>query len=113
MREEILTKANTLASYLTEHNCKDVQVVDLGEGNSVADCFIVATVTSVGHLKGVAHQLWGEIINQGLKVNNRHKDVGDDGWTLIDCGDIIIHLMSSELREFYSLEKLWQKTQEL
>ena len=26
--------------------------------------------------------------------------------------DIIIHLMSSEMREFYSLEKLWQRLED-
>ena len=48
----------------------------------------------------------------GLSVNNRHKTPGDDGWELIDCGDIVIHLMSPDLREFYSLEKLWKATED-
>lgn len=113
MREEISKKAEELRSFLDEHNCKDVQIVDLNENNSIADCFIVATVTSVGHLKGVVHQIWSELNRLELAVNNRHKSVEEDGWTLIDCSTIVIHLMSSELRAFYSLEKLWEKTQSL
>ena len=69
-------------------------------------------MNSVGHLKGVVPQIWDEINDSGLKVNNRHKTPGDDGWELIDCGDIVIHLMSPELREFYNLERLWRATAE-
>ncbi len=107
MRKEIEEKAKALAAFLEEHNCKDVQVMDLGDC-SWTDCFVIGTVTSVGHLKGVVHQIWDEIIDLGLNVNNRHKTPGEDGWELIDCGDIVIHLMSPDLREFYSLEKLWK-----
>ena len=112
MREEIREKAEAIKTYLGDHNVKDVVVVDLGEC-SWTDCFVIGTVTSVGHLKGVAHQLWGEIKDLGLEVNNRHKSPGDDGWELIDCGDIVIHLMSAELRDFYNLEKLWATTETL
>ena len=112
MREEIREKAEAIKTYLGEHNVKEVVVVDLGEC-SWTDCFVIGTVTSVAHLKGVAHQLWGEIKDLGLEVNNRHKSPGDDGWELIDCGDIVIHLMSAELRDFYNLEKLWQTTENL
>ena len=28
-------------------------------------------------------------------------------WCLIDCGDVIIHIFSSEGRQFYDLERIW------
>ena len=112
MKEEIQKKAEIIKSYLEDHKCSDVTIVDLGEGCSCADCFVIGTVSSVGHLKGVVHQLWNELLDLGLSVNNRHKTPGDDGWELIDCKDIVIHLMSPELREFYNLEKLWKATSE-
>lgn len=112
MREEIREKCERIKSYLDEHRVKDVVILDLEEC-SWTDAFIVGTVTSVAHLKGVAHQMWGELKELGLEVNNRHKSPGDDGWELVDCGDIVIHLMSEELREFYNLEKLWKATESL
>jgi ribosome-associated protein len=31
----------------------------------------------------------------------------EDGWLLIDFGDIILHVFSTDQREYYQLEKLW------
>ena len=112
MKEEIKKKAEIIKQYLEDHKCSDVKIIDLGPECSWADCFVIGTVSSVGHLKGVVHQLWGELLDLGLTVNNRHKSPGDDGWELIDCSDIVIHLMSPDLREFYNLEKLWKATEE-
>ena len=39
----------------------------------------------------------------GIKIEGQ----GGDDWLLVDAGDVIIHLMSSEAREFYDLESLW------
>ena len=103
MKDNIRNMTDKLRSYLEDHKCADVIVIDMENECS----------SSVGHLKGVVHQLWGELKELGLEVSNRHKSPGTDGWELIDCGDIVIHLMSQELREFYNLEKLWKATENM
>jgi len=108
MNKTVAANAEKLGQFLEDHKCTNVNILDIAGECSWADCFIIATVTSVGHLKGVAHELWDEINDLGLNVANRHKSPQGDGWELIDCGDVVIHLMSEELRDFYSLEKLWQ-----
>ncbi|ACH93712.1 Iojap protein family protein [Borrelia duttonii CR2A] len=30
-------------------------------------------------------------------------------WTVISCGGLVIHLMSKNSREYYELEKIWDK----
>ena len=112
MTEQLSEDVNVLKNYLEGQNCKDVNVIDVEGRCSWADVLIIATVTSVAHLRGVAHELWGELNDLGLEVSDRHKTPAGDGWELIDAGSIVIHLMSAELRDFYSLEKLWKKTEE-
>lgn len=109
MKEEIREKAAAISEFLVDHKGLEVTTIDVSEECSWTESFVICTVTSLGHLRGLARELWGLLDELGLEVNNRHKAVGDDGWELIDCGDIVIHLMSQELRDFYSLEKLWQK----
>ena len=113
MKDTTKLNADKLKAFLEDHKCTDVAVIDVAAECTWTECFIIATVSSVGHLKGVVHQIWTELKELGLEVNNRHKSPGTDGWELIDCGDVVIHLMSQELREFYNLEKLWKATENM
>lgn len=97
-----------IANFITDNKGEDTVVIDVSEVSGWADCFIVSTVNSVGHLKGVAKELWNFLAERDLTVINRHKNVAGDGWELIDCGNIVIHLMGKDLRDFYNLERLWQ-----
>ena len=113
MKDTTKVNADRLKAFLDDHKCTDTVVIDVAGECTWTECFIIATVSSVGHLRGVVHQIWDEINTLGMSVVNRHKSPDTSGWELIDCGDIVIHLMSAELREFYNLEKLWKATENL
>jgi ribosome-associated protein len=36
-----------------------------------------------------------------------------DGWLVVDLGDVVVHLFSPELRDYYKLEQLWEKGKRL
>jgi len=99
--------ANLIGGFISEHNGENVIVVDIKEQSSWTDYMIIATVNSVGHLRGLVRQLKEMLSDNSIDILMRHKQISDDGWELIDCGSYVIHLMNLEMREFYDLEKLW------
>lgn len=102
-----------IAAFINERKGSDTVVIDVSQQAGWTDFFIISTVSSLAHLKGLARDIWGFLSDRGITVLNRHKQVSKEGWELIDCGDIVIHLMSSELREFYNLERLWHLGEQL
>lgn len=70
------------------------------------DFFIILTASSTRRAKAIADN-----IQEGLKKNNvliRNKEGGEDSeWILLDLFDIVVHIFSRNLREFYKLDRLW------
>lgn len=84
----------------------DVTVIDILGKSSIADAMLVATGTSQRHVRSLAENV--RLAAKGAG----HPPLGVEGddrsdWVLVDLGDVIVHVMTEEKREFYSLEKLW------
>lgn len=99
--------ATLIGSFISDHSGEDVLVLNIREQSSWTDYMIIATVNSTGHLKGLVKQLKEMLSDNSIDILMRHKQISEDGWELIDCGSYVIHLMNSEMRDFYDLDKLW------
>ena len=101
-------KALEIAHLIEDYKGENVKVIDVSELNSWTDYFVIATVTSASHWKGLYKHVKDYVKENDLEINvpNRKVASGDD-WNLIDIGPIVVHLMSAEARAFYDLEKLW------
>ncbi|MFK8067754.1 MAG: ribosome silencing factor [Gammaproteobacteria bacterium] len=91
---------------LEDIKAEDIQVLDVREITSIADYMIVASGKSGRQVKALAQNVVEEAKKNGVQP------IGTEGeekaeWVLVDLGDIIIHVLKPETREFYQLEKLW------
>ncbi len=46
-------------------------------------------------------------VKKEFQIRGRIEGSPQDGWVLVDFGDVVLHLFSPERREYYRLEDLW------
>ena len=107
-------KALEIAQLMEDGKGKDVVVLDVSQLNSWTDFFVIVTVNSSVHWKGLYKIVkdYGKENDMQIHITNKKTPDGDD-WNLIDIGTVVVHLMSVDARNFYDLEKLWFKGEKL
>ncbi len=94
------------AQQLAEKKASDVAVLDISARSGFAAFFVIATAHSLRQLASLCDELDDRLSKEG--VNVRHVEgKGDSGWILMDCGDSIVNLFTSEQREHYQIERIW------
>lgn len=85
---------------------RDITVVDVQGKTSITDFMVIVSGTSERHVKSLAHHV--------AEAAKKHQimPLGIEGeesseWVLVDLGEVIVHVMKPQTREFYQLEKLW------
>lgn len=91
---------------LEERKGQDIIVLDVIGKTSVTDYMVIVTSTSERHAKSLAEYVLVEVKEKGFKPLGMEGQQGSD-WVLLDLGDIILHVMTAQARDFYQLEKLW------
>lgn len=100
--------ALAVARFLDEHKAASTVVLDLAGVSPLADYFVIATARSAAHLAGLARELEALLDGIGVRpLHAPHKRAAVTGWLLVDLGDVVVHVMEREPREFYDLERLW------
>jgi ribosome-associated protein len=91
---------------LDDLKAKDITVIDVRNKTSVTDWVVIATGSSSRHVKSLANSVVTSMKDAGRPVLGVEGE--DDGeWVLVDLGDVIVHVMQQQVREFYDLESLW------
>jgi len=108
MSETPLELAHTIVETLDEKKGANILLLDLIGVCSFTDYFVLCTAVSERTLKALAEEVHIQVKKKYSKNEYSLEGDASSGWILIDYGDVILHLFSADLRNYYKLEELWE-----
>lgn len=96
---------NIITQSLDDGKAENIVTMDLQGKTSIASYMVVASGTSQRHVASLADQIEMKLKAAGYKSVIEGAEKAD--WVLIDAFDVIVHIFKPEVREFYSIEKMW------
>ncbi len=94
-------RVERIVAFLDSKKAEEIESFNLENVDYLAKRVIIANSLGAKHSASLATQLKVEL--KPLGEDFLHVDESDD-WVVIDLGDILIHVMTSEARQIYSLE---------
>ena len=85
----------------------DVVVLDVGVVLSIAGYFVIAAASNPRQVRAVVDQVESRVKSELGRPPVRTEGVREQQWTLIDYGDVVVHVFLESVREFYEIERLY------
>jgi ribosome-associated protein len=106
-----LQLAHALVQAIEDKKGENIVLLDISKQSAFADYFVIANGSSERQLKALAEAV-SAVSDQTVKrrqILKRIDDQAEGGWVLVDLGDVVVHLFSSDQRKHYALEQLWSE----
>jgi ribosome-associated protein len=104
-------RASPLLSIVTaaleDMKAVNVKNLDVRGLTDIADSMLIASGNSDRHVRSIAEHVVEKAKAAGFRPLGV-EGARDAEWVLVDLQDILVHVMLPRVREFYSLEKLWE-----
>lgn len=101
--KEIAIKA---AQVLTDKKASDVIIIDISEKSSFSDYLVVASGGSERQAGTLATEVIDQLAKDGIFARSI-EGKRNSGWILLDYGDIIVNVFTTDQRNRYNIEKVW------
>ena len=95
-------RTERIVNFLDEKKADEIEVFNLDEVDYIAKRVIIVNAISSKHAAALADMLKQELKPLGEEF--LHVDESEE-WVVIDLGDILVHLMTSDARQLYSMEE--------
>lgn len=106
---EIARRAVEMAS---EKQAEDIVLLDVRQACSFTDYVVICHGESDRQLDAIRKEIVDNLKSSAVQP---HKSEGnsDSGWIVLDYAGVIVHIFSRELRNYYSLDSVYEKAPQL
>lgn len=107
-----LEKVHYLAKILDSKKGRNIIALDLKGATIIADYFVICTAGSPAQM----HALYEAACEEMAKAGNpaeRTEGMKNPDWALLDFGGVMLHIFSTNMRDFYGLDNLWAEAEKI
>ena len=91
---------------LEDIKARDIKLINVARLTSVFDYIAIASAESTRQTKALAKNVMDKVKESGGWIYGIEGEQSGE-WVLVDCGDVVVHIMQPAVREHYKLEELW------
>ncbi len=96
-----------LAGLMDEKKAKDIVILDIGRVSIMADYFVICSTDTSTQLRALSDVITLELKKKFERTPRSEQRDKSGRWYLLDYGDVVVHLLHKEAREYYAIEKFW------
>ena len=97
---------DVIVEALEDIKAKDIRVINVANITSVSDHVAIASADSNRQTRALASNVVDKVREAGYAIYGTEGEESGE-WVLVDCGDVVVHIMQPAIREYYKLEELW------
>lgn len=103
----------TIAQAADDRKGDNIVLLDVSEVSYLTDYFVIVTGYSKAQIRAIADSVEEKVTKEFQRHPLRTEGKSESNWTLQDYGDVIVHIMLPQEREFYNLEAFWGHAEQI
>jgi ribosome-associated protein len=102
-----------IAEAARDKKADDIMILNLSRESGIADWFIICQGDNVQHNRAIADNIQAELLKRGVSpwhtegIRGSASGSAVGAWIVMDFSDVIVHIMTPQVRDYYRLEELW------
>ncbi len=91
----------------SDMKASEVLVLDVGAVLSIAGYFVIASGSNPRQVRAIVDDIEAKVKAEFGRSPVRTEGIREQQWSLIDYGDVVVHVFLDSVREFYEIERLY------
>jgi ribosome-associated protein len=105
---ESLEMARKMVEAALDKQASDIVLMNTAEVCSFADYFVICSGETERQLEAIRRAI-DEVMEEESISPHHREGTTNSGWILLDYGSIVVHIFSTDERNYYQLDQLWNK----
>ena len=95
-----------------QKRAENLVALDIHEISLVSDAYLILDAPTQRQVLAIVDEIEDKMAEAGFELK-RHEGRREGEWVLMDFGDLFVHVIKDDMRQFYNLEKLWGAAPEI